>query len=177
MKLLVLFIILIILILISSVYNGMVKMRNKVLESKSGIDIYLKKRFDLIPNLVNCCKGYMKHEKDVFTEISSLRTNYDKDDNIVNGSLLNNKVNYLLAKAENYPELKANAEFLELQRELSSIEDDISRSRKIYNSSVSTFNSKIEVVPSNLVAFLFGIKKFEFFQIEDYEKENVKVEI
>ena len=168
----------IILIVILSIYNNLVKLRNKVKQAESGIDVYLNQRFDLIPNLVECVKAYSKHEENIFTEIAKLRTSYmTQSKNIKSAENLNNKMNQLMAVAENYPELKANEQYLNLQNNLTKIESQLQAARRIYNTEVTNYNDKILTVPSNLVASLFGFKEEDLFEIEDYKRENINVNL
>ena len=174
----ILIIIAIILVIILVMYNNLVKARNKVKQAESGIDVYLNQRFDLIPNLVECVKGYSKHEQMIFTEITNLRTNYMKQNkDIKNAENLNNKMNQLIAVAENYPELKASEQYLNLQRNLTKLESQLQAARRIYNSEVTNYNTKLEVIPSNLIANLFGFKPAQLFEIEEYKKENINIKI
>ena len=174
----ILIIIAIILIIILGVYNKLVKARNKVKQAESGIDVYLTQRFDLIPNLVECVKAYSKHEENIFTEIANLRTAYmGQYKNLENGANLNNKMNQLIAVAENYPELKASEQYLNLQRTLTKLESQLQAARRIYNIEVTNYNDKICTVPSNLVAGLFGFKEAKLFEIEDYKRENINVNL
>lgn len=174
----ILIVVVILIILILAIYNDLVRLRNRVKEKAAGIDVCLKQRFDLIPNLVEVVKGYSKHENSLFTDIASLRSTYMKSDSDLDtGEDLNNKMNKLLAVAENYPELKASEQFLNLQRQLSKIEDELQDARTIYNAVVTRYNNKVETVPSNLVALLFGFKEKKLFEIEDYQKENVNVDL
>lgn len=174
----ILIIIAIILIWILVLYNNLVKTRNKVKQAESGIDVYLTQRFDLIPNLVECVKGYTKHEEKIFTEIATLRSAYmSQSKNLENGANLNNKMNQLIAVAENYPELKASEQFLNLQRNLTKIESQLQAARRIYNMEVTNYNDKICTVPSNLVANLFGFKEAKLFEIEEYKKENININL
>ena len=171
-----LIIIAILLIIILTLYNNLVKARNKVKQAESGIDVYLNQRFDLIPNLVECVKAYSKHEQKIFTEIANLRATYMKQPkNIKSAESLNNKMNQLIAVAENYPELKASEQYLELQRTLTKLESQLQAARRIYNAEVTNYNNKIEVVPSNLIASLFGFKHAQLFEIEEYKKENIDI--
>jgi len=173
---LILFIILIIAILI--MYNNLVKARIKVKQAEAGIDVYLKQRFDLIPNLVETVKAYSKHEQEIFTEVANLRNAYMNGQNgIKDGANLNNKINKLVAIAEQYPDLKANEQYLNLQKALSKVENQLQAARRIYNSEVTEYNQKLETVPSNLVAGLFGFKHENLFEIEEYEKENVNIKV
>ena len=171
-----LIIIAILLISILSLYNNLVKAKNKVKQAESGIDIYLNQRFDLIPNLVECVKSYSKYEEKIFTEIAELRASYmTQSKNIKSAENLNNKMNQLMAVAENYPELKANEQYLNLQNNLTKMESQLQAARRIYNAEVTNYNDKILTVPSNLVASLFGFKEEELFEIEDYKKENINL--
>lgn len=172
----ILIIVAILLVIILVMYNNLVRLRNKVNQAKSGIDVYLNQRFDLIPNLVECVKAYSKHEQDLLTEITNLRTTHiNNQDNIKDSENLNNKMNQLIAVAENYPELKANEQYLNLQNNLTKLESQLQAARRIYNNEVTNYNTKIEVVPSNLIAKLFGFKHADLFEIEEYKKENINI--
>ena len=168
----------ILLISILVLYNNLVKSRNKVKQAESGIDVYLNQRFDLIPNLVECVKAYSKHEQSIYTEIANLRSSYMKQPkNIKSAENLHNKMNELIAVAENYPELKANEQYISLQRSLTQLENQLQAARRIYNNEVTNYNNKIEVVPSNIVANLFGFEQAQLFDIEEHMKENVNINI
>ena len=172
----ILIVIAILLIIVLQMYNNLVKKRNAVKQSKSGIDVYLNQRFDLIPNLVECVKGYSKHEQSIFTEIANLRTSYmNQSKDIKSAENLNNKMNQLIAVAENYPELKASEQYLNLQKNLTKIESQLQAARRIYNADVTNYNNKIELVPSNIIAKMFGFKPAQLFEIEEYKKENIKI--
>ena len=175
---LILIIIAIILIMILKLHNDLVKAQNKVKQAESGIDVYLNQRFDLIPNLVECVKAYSKHEQNIFTEIANLRSAYMKQGkNIENAENLNNKMNQLIAVAENYPELKASEQYLDLQRTLTKLESQLQAARRIYNNEVTAYNDKIVVIPSNIIANIFGFKEAKLFEIEDYKRENINIKI
>ena len=177
-ELMVLVVIAILISTILSLYNNLVKARNKVKQAESNIDVFLNQRFDIIPNLVECVKGYSGHEEKIFTEIANLRSTYNRQPtNIKNAENLNNKMNQLIAVAENYPELKANEQYLDLQRSLAKIEGQIQAARRIYNAEVTNYNNKIEVVPSNVVASLFGFKHAELFDIDEHMKQNINIKI
>lgn len=168
----------VVLITILVLYNDLVKLRNKVKQSESGIDVYLTQRFDLIPNLVECVKTYSKHEENIFTEIAKLRSSYmGQSKNLENGASLNNKMNNLIAVAEKYPELKASEQYLNLQKNLTKIESQLQAARRIYNMDVTKYNNKICTVPSNLVASLFGFREAKLFEIEEYKKENININL
>ena len=162
-------------------YNAFVKSNNIVKEAFSTMDIYLKKRWDLIPNLVEVVKGYEKHEKETFNEITSLRTNsYDSmsmNKKINVNEQLTQGISKIMAISENYPELKASENFLQLSKDLTQIEDEIANSRKYYNGSVRILNTKIQMFPSNIVAGMFGFKQASMFEANAEEKNNIKVEL
>lgn len=168
-------------ILIISIYNSLVSLRNKVKNSWSQIDVELQRRFDLIPNLVETVKGYMAHEEAVLTKVTELRTSWSNASSISEKAALDNElsnsVKSIMAVAENYPDLKANTNFLSLQEELSNTENKLSSSRNTYNNVTTAYNTKIEMFPSNIVANLFGFKQEELFKVESEEaKQNVKVQ-
>lgn len=178
MDTIILIILIVVAILIISIiikYNEIVKLQNRVKNSESGIDVYLNQRFDLIPNLVECVKGYVKHEKELLENIVKQRACYLQNKNLKDASELNNDLNMIIAVAENYPELKASEQFLNLQNSLVKIESQLQAARRIYNNDVQIYNSTIQTIPNNIVAGIFGFKEKEFFQIEEYKKENVRV--
>ncbi len=165
---------------IIAVYNGLIKLKNRVDEAWSDIDVQLKRRYNLIPNLVSTVKGYAAHEKELFEKVTEARANAmkaeapaekEKAENMLSGALKS-----LFAVAENYPDLKANQNFLELQRELSDTENKIQASRRFYNGNVRDFNTKIQIFPNNIIAGMLKFTQREFFEAEGEEKENVKVE-
>jgi len=172
-------IVLILIIIILAIYNKLIKLKNNVKKAKANIEIYLNKRFDLIPNIVECVKSYSKYENETLENIVALRSNYmeQKNINIKNVENMNNSLNKLLAVVENYPELKANANYMSLHNELRNIEDELEVSRIRYNDIVTTYNTKVETIPSNIVASIFGFKKAELFKTEDNKKENIKVKL
>ena len=154
-------------------YNSLIRKRNKIKQAASGIDVYLTQRFELIPNLVECVKGYVKHEKEIFEEVAKMRENYFINKNLKEGEILNNKCNKIIALSENYPELKASGQFLELQKKLSKMESQLQAARRIYNAEVNTYNNAVQTFPSNLMAKLFNFKEEEYFQAEEQAKNNV----
>ncbi|MEA2007135.1 MAG: LemA family protein [Patescibacteria group bacterium] len=162
------------------VYNGLIKLRNRVDEAWSDISVQLKRRHDLIPNLVRTVKGYAKHEKELFIKVTEARSQAisakTPGEQAQAENMLSDTLKSLFAVSENYPELKANQNFLELQRELTDTEDKIQASRRFYNGNVRDFNTKTQVFPNNLIAGMLKFKDYEFFEIEEGEKENVKVE-
>ena len=174
----ILIIVAIIIISILITYNNLVKLRNKVKQAESGIDVYLNQRFDFIPNLVECVKAYSKHEQSIFTELASLRATYmEKNKDIKSAEKLNNKMNQLIAIAESYPELKAGEQYLNLQKNLTKIESQLQAARRIYNNEVTNYNNKICVVPSNIVANIFGFKEANLFEMEEYKRENINIKL
>ena len=171
-------IILVILVLIIFVqYNTLTKLKLKVKQSKSGIDVYLQQRFDLLPNLVNTVKGYLNYETEAFENIAKLRAQYNKTKDIKVSEELNNQMNRMLAVAENYPNLKASEQFLELQKNLSKIESQLQAARRLYNNDVTKYNTKISVIPYNIIAMLFGFKEEYLFQIDENAKQNIGVNL
>lgn len=170
-------IIIIILAFIAVTYNKLIRLSNKAKQSKQGIDIYLKQRFDLIPNLVECVKAYAKHEKDTLEKVTELRKDYDKDQSLKQGELVNNELNKIIAVAESYPEIKASENYLNLQKNLSKMESQLQAARRIYNSDVTRYNIAIQTIPTNIVAGLFGFKEKELFQIEEAQKNTIDVNI
>lgn len=168
-----------ILLYVIAAYNGLVTLRNRVKEAWSDIDVQLKRRYDLIPNLVETVKGYASHEKETFDRVIEARSKAmsaqglkEKGDaeNVLSGTLKS-----LFALSESYPDLKASVNFLELQKELTDTEDKIQAARRFYNGNVMDFNTKIEAFPSNIIAQTFGFKASEFFEAEEGEKAAPKV--
>lgn len=142
----------------------MIKRKNEVEHAKSSIDVYLTQRFDLIPNLVTCVKEYAKYEEKIFEEITELRTEYLKTKELSNGEKLEKELNDVILTVENYPELKANEQFLNLQKNLAKMENQIQAARRIYNNEVETYNNVINIFPNTILAKLLKFKTAEFFQ-------------
>ncbi len=169
-----------ILLYVLTTYNSLVRLKNKVEEAFSTMDVYLKKRWDLIPNLVETVKGYAKHEKDTLREVIEMRNvPYDSmntEDKIDVNNKLSRGIMNIMALAEAYPDLKANENFKDLSNQLTKVEEDIANSRKYYNGCVRMINDKIAMFPSNIIANMFGFKKQVMFEINETERENVKVE-
>ena len=158
------------------IYNKLVSLKNRTKEAWSDIDTQLKLRYDIVPNLVETVRGYMKHEADTLTKVTEARASAlasegkdaavrGKEENILSGTLKS-----LFAVAENYPELKANQNFIELQRKLADIEENIQAARRFYNSNVMALNTTIEQFPSNLVAKVCRFVQAEFFELDEEEK-------
>lgn len=161
-------------------YNSLVQLRMKIKEALSGIDVQLKRRIDLIPNLVETVKGYAKHEKSVFENVTKARSALmgaqSMTDKAQSNNMLTDALKSLFAVAEAYPDLKANSNFAELQRQLEDTEDKIAFSRQFYNSNVLTYNTKVQVFPSNIIANAFGFTQEEFFEASESDRKEVKVE-
>lgn len=172
-------IVLIIVMYVLITYNSFIKLKNMVQEAFSTMDVYLKKRWDLIPNLIETVKGYVKHEENTLKEIVDLRGNsYDSmsdDEKVKANQTISKDINKIMLVAENYPDLKASVNFQDLSRELSKVEEDIANARKYYNGAVEMFNNKVEMFPSNIFAKLFGYKSKAMFETDNNERENVKV--
>ena len=173
-------VILLLVLWVISVYNGLVKSKMKVSNAWSQIDVQLQRRFDLIPNLVETVKGYMSHEEETFTKIAELRTAWANTTSVKEkaevDTQLSSTLKTIMAVSENYPELKANQNFSELQEELRSTENKISFSRQFYNDSATLYNTKLQVVPSNIIASMFNFKPADLFEAEsDEARKNVKV--
>ena len=164
-------------------FNKLIRLNNEVREAFSVMDVYLKKRWDLVPNIVETVKGYAKHEKDTLKEVVEMRNSiksYDSlssDEKIKTNEEIMDRITRLMALAESYPDLKANENFLDLQHSLKSIEDEIAQSRKYYNAVVRIYNNKVEMVPSNIIAKMFGYKTKLMFQINEEERTSVEVKI
>lgn len=160
-------------------YNGLITLKNKCEEGWADIDTQLKRRYDLIPNLVETVKGYAKHEGDTLEKVVQARSSAMNAGSVAEKeaaeNMLSKTLKSIFALSENYPELKANENFQQLQSTLTEIEEHIQLSRRYYNATVRDFNTKQEVFPNNLVAALAKFSKREFFQADDNEKENVKV--
>jgi len=161
------------------VYNSLIVLRNRIHNAWSQIDVQLKKRYNLIPNLVEAIKGYAKHEKSVFIEVTKARTSaikasgvkeQEKAENMLTGALKS-----LFAVAENYPKLQASQNFLQLQEELAGVEGKIAYARQFYNDQILVFNNKVQKFPTNLIANAFNFKTEKFFETQKTERKPVKV--
>src|SRR3989338_7669470 len=162
-------------------YNGLVRLRYRVKEAWSDIEVQLKRRYDLIPNLVEAVKGYMTHERQVFENVTEARSRAmgagTRHDKAQAENMLSNTLKTLFAVSENYPDLKANANFLDLQREVADTENKIQASRRFYNGTVRDYNTMVDTVPSKFIADAFKFKEEEFFDLDEapQEREAVKV--
>ena len=174
-------IVILLVILIIASYNSLVTLRQRVKNAWSQIDVQLQRRFDLIPNLVECVKGYMSHEEDVLTKVTELRTSWAKAGTVSEKAELDNELSgalkTIMAVSENYPDLKASQNFSELKEELRNTENKISYSRQFYNDTVTRYNTKLEVFPSNIIAGMFHFTAETFFKVDSDEvRKNVKVD-
>ena len=177
----VLVIVILIVVWIIGMYNGLVTARQKVENAWSQIDVQLQRRFDLIPNFVETVKGYMTHESETFEKIAQLRTSWANSSSVGEKANLDGELTSalktIMAVSENYPDLKANQNFADLSEELRNTENKISFSRQFYNDSVTMYNTKLEVFPSNIIAGMFNFKQKELFAAEsDEARKNVKVD-
>ena len=172
--------ILVVLVYLFTEYNAFVRLKNSVKEAFATMDVYLKKRWDLIPNLVETVKGYAKHESGVLENIVKLRSSaYDSmspEDKIDANEKLTAGISKLMAISESYPDLKASKNFSELSSSLLKIEDEIANSRKYYNAVVKKMNTKVEMFPSNIIASIFKFETSKMFETDASQKDNVKVE-
>jgi LemA protein len=172
-------VIVIIVVALVAVYNGLIARKNHVEEAQSDIDVQLKRRYELIPNLVNTVKGYAAHESGVFEKVTELRAGLitgTTAEKIATSNQLTETLKSLFAVAENYPDLKANQNFLGLQAELTDTQDKIMAAQRFYNSNVRDFNTAIQVFPTNLIASSLGFSAFEFIEAAPAETQNVNVQ-
>ena len=162
-------------------YNSLVTLKQRTQNAWSQIDVQLQRRFDLIPNLVECVKGYMTHESETLENVTKLRTSWSEattaDEKMKLDNELSSSLKSIMAVAESYPDLKANQNFISLQGELTDTENKISYSRQFYNDIVTRYNTKIQTVPSNIIAGIFGFKAQELYKIDTEEaRKSVKVD-
>ena len=174
-------IIVVIIVAVIGMYNGLVQSRNKVENAWSQIDVQLQRRFDLIPNLVEAVKGYMTHEQETLTKVTELRSSWANATTVAEKAELDNELTgafkTIMAVSENYPDLKASQNFSELQEELRNTENKISYARQFYNDSATMYNTKLQVVPTNIIASMFNFKEQELFKTDSEEaRKNVKVD-
>ena len=168
-------------VLVLFTYNNLIQLRNKVKEAFSTMDVYLKKRYDLIPSLVDIVKGYAQHETDTLQEVTKMRVNAQKDD--LNTAIdsevkIGDALKSIFLVVEKYPDLKANTNFLDLQERLSKMEEEIAFSRRYYNGSVREYNNKCQMFPFNLIAGMFGFKSMPMYQVDsDKERQVVDVQL
>ncbi len=163
-----------------SVYNGLVRKRNEVENAFGGMDVQLKKRYDLIPNLVATVKQYASHEKETLSQVTAMRAqatsgNLSPDEKVALDNKISAGMRQIMVSVENYPDLKANENFMNLQRTLNEVESQISAARRTYNAVITDYNNSIQVVPANIIAGMMGLKTKEVFEIPETERQNVKV--
>ena len=174
-------IVLLILIYLFITFNSFIKLENKVNETFATMDVYLKKRWDLIPNLVETVKGYAKHEKETLEAVIKLRSSdydsFSSDEKLNTNEKISKGIGKIMALAESYPNLKANENFINLSKELVNVENEIAQTRKYYNAVVRLFNNKVEMIPSNAVAKIFGYKSKKMFEASKDERNNIKVSL
>jgi len=173
----ILVVIAVVVLFVISIYNSLIQLRNRVKNAWSQIDVQLKRRHDLIPNLIETVRGYMKHEREIMENITKYRSQAMEAGSVGEKAkaegLLSGALGQLRVQVENYPDLKANQNFLALQEELTSTENKISFSRQSYNDQVLFYNNKIQMFPSNILAGMFNFKQEEFFQVEDETERAV----
>ena len=173
-------VVLLLIIFVISSYNKLVKQKVNVEEAFATMDVYLKKRFDLIPNLVETVKGYAKHESETLIAVIEKRgSNYDsmtEEQKIESGAAIYSVIPNIMALAESYPDLKANQNFMNLSNQLEAVEEDIANSRKYYNGTVKRYNMSVQTIPTNIIAGMFHFEKKPMFEVESQaERQNVKV--
>lgn len=175
----IIFVFLIVLIIVFAIleFNKFVNLKNKIKQSRSAIEVYLNQRFDLIPNLVECVKGYMRYESETFTKIAELRSEFSAKKDLKKGSELNSEFNRLMAVGESNPNLKASEQFLNLQKNLTKMESQLQAARRVYNGDVTLYNTAISTFPNNIFAEIFGFYEESLFEIEEYKKENINVNL
>ena len=169
-----------IIIVIAMMYNSLINKKNQVENAFGGMDAQLKKRYDLIPNLVSSVQTYMKHEADTLTQITDLRTkalsgDISDDQKVDLDNMITSKLGGIMVAVENYPDLKASENFNQLQRSLNEVEEQISASRRAYNATVTSYNNSVEMFPTNIIAGMMNMKHKNVFEIPDSERENVDV--
>jgi LemA protein len=162
------------------IYNGLIRKKNEVENAFGGMDVQLKKRYDLIPNIVSTVKQYASHEKDLLEKVTKLRAqavsgNLSNDEKVAVDNQISSAMKGLMVAVENYPDLKANENFLHLQRTLNEVESQISASRRAYNAAVTDYNNGVETFPANIMAGMMGFKRKQVFEIPETERINVNV--
>ncbi len=175
-KIVLIIVILIIILKVIKTNNQIIALENRVEQSRSGIDVFLTQRFDLIPKLVECVKGYMKYEKELLEIIIKERNDYVANKDLNKAKQIENKFNNIMIATEKYPELKANEQFLELQKNIVKMENQLQSARRLYNGDATLYNTVISTYPTSIIANLFNHKKKELFEIEEIKKENANIE-
>lgn len=171
-------VVVVILLFVVSLYNGLIRKKNEVDNAFGGIDVQLKKRYDLIPNLIATVKQYMTHEKELLTKVTELRSkavegNLSNDEKVDVDNQISHAVKGIMVAVENYPDLKANENFLNLQRTMNEVESQISAARRAYNAAVTDFNNGIQTFPGNMMAGMMSLSAKSVFEIPEVERENV----
>ena len=177
----VLIVIAVIILIVIAIYNNLQTEKNNIENAWSQIDVQLQRRFDLIPNLIETVKGYMEHEEGILTKVTDLRSSWTNAQTVSEKSKLDSELTTalksIMAISENYPNLQASQNFINLQQELSTTEDKIANSRQGYNNAVTSYNTKLETIPSNIIANIFGFKQKELYKVESEDiRKNVKVD-
>lgn len=172
--------ILVLVVALISMYNSLIKKKNNVDEAFSGMDVALKKRHDLLPNLIETVKAYMTHEKDLLVKVTELRSramnpNLTVDERVSAENELSKAVGGIMVAVERYPDIKANTNFMQIQNTMNEVEFEIAAARKMYNATVTDFNNAIEMFPTNIVANFMGLSRRTFFEIPQEQRENVDV--
>lgn len=177
-------VIVVVMLFVIIAYNSLVSTRNAVKNSWAGIDVQLKRRTDLIPNLISTVKGYMKHERGLLDNLTKARTqimsasrNFDPNAAAKGDNFLTDTLRSVFAVSEAYPDLKANENFLKLQEQLSETEDQIAAARRIYNENAMYMNNKVSMFPLNIIASMFKFEKVDYFEADPEDKKNIKVEV
>lgn len=170
----------VVLVVVIFLFNSLVNKKNKTLNAFAGVDVLLKKRYDLIPNLVSAVKQYMKHEKEVLTRITELRTralkgDLSQDDKVALDKQMSGAIKGLMVAVEDYPQLKANENFLQLQAALNEVEEQISAARRAYNASILEYNNALEMIPTNMIAAMMNYRKKAFYEAVEGERDVVNV--
>lgn len=171
-------IIIVLAVYVIATYNGLIRLKNRVQEAESDIDVQLKRRYELIPNLVETVKGYAKHERELFEKVTKERASLvtgSTAEKIQASNQLTDTLKSIFAVAENYPDLKANQNFLQLQNDLTDTQDKIMSAQRFYNGNVRDFNTKLQIFPTNIYAQMLGFTQFNFIEANEAEKTNVEV--
>lgn len=173
-------VLLVLILVVVAMYNGLIKKKNYVDEAFSGMDVALKKRHDLLPNLIETVKAYMTHEKELLVKVTELRSramnpNLTVNEKVAAENQLSQAVGSIMVAIEKYPDIKANTNFMHIQTTMNEVEFEISGARKVYNSKVTDYNNAVEMFPTNLMASMMGYTRRLFFEIPDVERENVDV--
>ena len=172
--------IVLLIVIVAFMYNSLINKKNQVENAFGGMDAQLKKRYDLIPNLISTVKVYMKHESETFTKITELRTKaisgeMSNDEKVELDNTISSKLGSIMVAVENYPDLKASENFNQIQRSLNEVEEQISASRRSYNATVTSYNNSVEMFPTNILAGMMNMKHKKVFEIPEIQRENVNV--